>query len=74
MLRSFKAIARADIALLLIDAVEGVTAQDEHVAGYVLDENKSVIVLVNKWDLIEARREGRALAKQSRAGARSRTR
>ena len=53
VLRSMKAIARADIALLLIDATTGVTAQDEHVAGYVLDENKSVIVLVNKWDLIE---------------------
>ncbi len=53
VLRSFKSIARADVALLLIDAVDGVTAQDEHVAGYVLDENKSVIVLVNKWDLVE---------------------
>jgi GTP-binding protein len=54
VLRSMKSIARADVALLLIDAVDGVTAQDEHVAGYVLDENKSVIVLVNKWDLIES--------------------
>jgi GTP-binding protein len=53
VLRSFKSIARADVALLLIDAVDGVLAQDEHVAGYVLDENKSVIVLVNKWDLVE---------------------
>lgn len=54
VLRSFKSIARADVALLLIDAVDGVLAQDEHVAGYVLDENKSVIILVNKWDLIES--------------------
>jgi GTP-binding protein len=54
VLRSFKSIARADVALLLIDAVDGVIAQDEHVAGYVLDENKSVIILVNKWDLIES--------------------
>jgi GTPase len=54
VLRSMKSIARSDIALLLIDAVEGVTAQDEHVAGYVLDENKSVIVLINKWDLVES--------------------
>jgi len=54
VLRSFKSIARADVALLLIDAVDGVLAQDEHVAGYVLDENKSVIVLVNKWDLVES--------------------
>ncbi|MFH1085885.1 MAG: ribosome biogenesis GTPase Der [Chloroflexota bacterium] len=53
VLRTLKAISRADLVLLLIDAVEGVTAQDAHVAGYVLDEAKSVIVLVNKWDLIE---------------------
>lgn len=53
VLRSMQAIDRADIALLLIDATEGVTAQDAHVAGYVLDAYKSVIVLVNKWDAIE---------------------
>lgn len=52
VLRAFKAIQRADVALLLIDATEGVTAQDQHVAGYVLDEYKSVVVLVNKWDLV----------------------
>ncbi len=63
VLRSFKAMARADIALLLIDAVDGVTAQDEHVAGYVLDENKSVIVLVNKWDLIESEEKVERVAK-----------
>lgn len=53
VLRSMQAIDRADIALLLIDATEGVTAQDAHVAGYVLEAHKSVIVLVNKWDAIE---------------------
>jgi len=53
VLRALKAVARADVALLLIDAVEGVTEQDAHVAGYILDEAKSVILLVNKWDLIE---------------------
>lgn len=52
VLRSMRAIDRADVALLLIDAQEGVTAQDMHVAGYVLERNKSVVVLINKWDAI----------------------
>ncbi|MBC7225494.1 MAG: ribosome biogenesis GTPase Der, partial [Anaerolineae bacterium] len=52
VLRALMAIRRADVVLLLVDATEGVTAQDAHVAGYVLDEAKSVIVLVNKWDLV----------------------
>ena len=54
VLRAFKAMERADVVLLLIDAVEGITQQDEHIAGYILDENKSVIVCVNKWDEIES--------------------
>jgi GTP-binding protein len=53
VLRSLRAISRADVVLLLIDAVEGITSQDAHIAGYILDENKSVIVLINKWDLVE---------------------
>jgi GTPase len=53
VLRAFKAIQRADVVLLLIDATDGVTAQDAHIAGYVLEELKSVIVLVNKWDAVE---------------------
>ena len=53
VLRSMRAIERCDIALLLIDAQEGPTAQDTHVAGMVLDANKGLIILVNKWDLID---------------------
>ena len=53
VLRSMRAIDRADVALLLIDAQEGVTAQDMHVAGYVLERSKSVVVLINKWDAVE---------------------
>lgn len=53
VLCSMRSIDRADVALLLIDATEGVTAQDTHVAGYILEKYKSVVVLVNKWDLIE---------------------
>lgn len=53
VLRALKAIERADVVLLMIDASEGVTAQDTHIAGLVIDKLKSVVVLVNKWDLIE---------------------
>lgn len=52
VLRSFKAIERADVVLLMIDALEGITAQDAHIAGYILDEWKSCVVLVNKWDAL----------------------
>ena len=53
VLRSMRSIDRADVALLLIDASQGVTAQDAHVAGYVLEKMKGVVVVVNKWDAIE---------------------
>jgi GTP-binding protein len=52
VLRSMRAIERADVCLLLIDAVSGITAQDAHIAGYILDAWKSVVVLVNKWDAV----------------------
>jgi GTP-binding protein len=57
VLRSFKAIERADVVLLMIDAVTGITAQDAHIAGFILEEWKSCIVLVNKWDAIEKNNE-----------------
>jgi len=53
VLRSFRAIERADVVLLLIDAVEGITAQDTHIAGFILEAWKSCVVLVNKWDAIQ---------------------
>jgi GTPase len=52
-LRSLKAIGRADVAVLVIDAVDGLTAQDAHVAGYVVEEGRGLVVAVNKWDLVE---------------------
>lgn len=52
-LRAIKAIRRADICLLVLDATDLVAAQDAHIAGYILEEYKGVIVVVNKWDLIE---------------------
>jgi GTP-binding protein len=52
-LRALKAISRSDVAVLVIDAVEGLTTQDAHVAGYVVEEGKGLVVAVNKWDLLE---------------------
>ena len=53
VVRSMRAIERCDVALLMIDATTGITAQDAHIAGYIKDEWKSTVVLVNKWDLVE---------------------
>jgi GTP-binding protein len=53
VLRSFKAIERADVALLLIDATTGITSQDAHIAGFILEQWKSCVVIVNKWDAVE---------------------
>jgi len=52
-LRSLKAISRADVAVLLIDGVDGLTAQDAHIAGYVVEEGKGLVVAINKWDAVE---------------------
>ena len=51
-LRALKAIGRADVAILVIDAVEGFTGQDAHVAGYVIEEGKGLVIAINKWDLV----------------------
>ena len=53
VLRAVNAIQRCDVALLLVDASDGVTAQDAHVAEFILDAFKSVAVIVNKWDAVE---------------------
>ena len=53
VLRSIAAIQRCDVALLLIDANDGVTEQDTKIAGMIHDEGKAVVVVVNKWDALE---------------------
>jgi GTP-binding protein len=53
ILKAKQAMARADVSLLLIDAVEGVTHQDAVIAGYAQDAGAAVILVVNKWDLVE---------------------
>lgn len=57
VLRSIRALERADIALLLIDASEGLAAQDTHIAGEIHSASKGVIVIVNKWDLAQEQRK-----------------
>ena len=52
-LRSFRAISRADVGVLLVDAVDGLTAQDAHIAGFVVEEGRGLVVAVNKWDAVE---------------------
>jgi len=53
ILKSLAAMSRCDVAVVLIDAEEGITEQDTKVIGYVLEEGRGLIVLVNKWDLIQ---------------------
>ncbi len=54
VLRALRAVDRADVVALLIDAAEGVTAQDTHIAGYVTEAFKGLVIAVNKWDLVRA--------------------
>lgn len=53
VVRALAAVDRADVCLILIDANEGITEQDTKIAGYVHDQGKASIVVVNKWDLVE---------------------
>ncbi len=52
VIRALRAIDRADIALLVLDATELVTAQDTHIAGYIQQASKGIMFVVNKWDLV----------------------
>ena len=53
VIRSLSAIRRCDVAVVLIDATEGITEQDVKVAGYVKDEGKPCVIAVNKWDAVD---------------------
>jgi GTPase len=53
VLRALQAVERADVVLLVLDATEGVAAQDAHIAGFVLDARRSVVIVINKWDAVE---------------------
>lgn len=53
VLRALRAIQRAHVVVLLLDAPEGVTNQDTHIAGYALEEARGIVLVVNKWDLMK---------------------
>ncbi|HLU10144.1 MAG TPA: ribosome biogenesis GTPase Der [Oceanobacillus sp.] len=53
VIRAMNAIERADVVLVVIDGTQGVTEQDQHIAGYVMDAGKSAVIVVNKWDAVE---------------------
>lgn len=53
VLRSIAAIRRCDVALLIIDANDGVTEQDTKIAGLIHDEGKAVVIVINKWDMLD---------------------
>ncbi len=53
VLRSMRAIDRSDVVLMVVDATEPFTAQDLHIAGYVEEQKRGIVIVVNKWDLIE---------------------
>jgi GTPase len=54
VVKTLQAIADANVVLLLLDATQGVTDQDAHIAGYILDSGRAVVIAINKWDAIDA--------------------
>jgi GTP-binding protein len=54
VVKTLQAIADANVVVLLLDATQGVTDQDAHIAGYILDSGRAVVVAVNKWDAVDA--------------------
>ena len=53
VVKTLQAIETANVVLLLIDAIDGVTDQDAHIAGYILESGRAVVVAVNKWDAVD---------------------
>ncbi len=54
VVKTLQAIESANVVLLLLDATQGVTDQDAHIAGYILDSGRAVVVAVNKWDAVDS--------------------
>ncbi len=61
IIRSLRAIERSNVTCILIDAEDGVTEQDKKIAGYAFENGKGIIIVVNKWDLIE--KDGKTMKK-----------
>ena len=53
VVKTLQAIESSDVVLLLLDATQGVTDQDAHIAGYVLESGRAVVIAVNKWDAVD---------------------
>ncbi|MDR1038430.1 MAG: ribosome biogenesis GTPase Der [Deltaproteobacteria bacterium] len=60
VMRALKSLDRADAALLLIDATEGLADQDAHIAGYAFEKGRPIVILLNKWDLVRDKKAARA--------------
>ena len=60
VIMAIKSLERADVAIVMMDAVEGVTALDAHIAGYAHDAGCAIILAVNKWDALEDKQTGTA--------------
>jgi GTP-binding protein len=54
VVKTLQAIADANVVVLLLDATQGVSDQDAHIAGYILDSGRAVVVAINKWDAVDA--------------------
>jgi len=54
VVKTLQAIADANVVLLLLDATQGVTDQDAHIAGYILDSGRAVVLAINKWDAVDS--------------------
>ena len=53
LLRSMQAIDRSDVCILVLDAIDGIIEHDKHIAGYAIEAGKPIVIVVNKWDMIE---------------------
>jgi GTP-binding protein len=54
VVKTLQAIESANVVLLLLDATQGVTDQDAHIAGYILESGRAVVLAINKWDAVDA--------------------
>lgn len=54
VVKTLQAIENAHVVLLLLDATQGVTDQDAHIAGYILESGRAVVIAINKWDAVDA--------------------
>ena len=69
VVKTLQAIESSNVALLLLDATQGVTDQDAHIAGYILESGRAVVLAINKWDAVDAyQRETLARSVETRLG------